>query len=97
MRAFLAATLLVGLGCAGTPTGAKIDDQCIAGRLSKEGAAYLNDNPDAWQKIHGDYTARIEKNDRVLSRDCSEALIALGAGDFEALDEALKRMKKNDD
>ena len=95
-RAVLLCAAIVLAGCAGTPTGDKLDDQCIPGRLKSESAAWLNEHPESW-KQHSDFTAPLESGDRLLSRDCSEALIALAAGDFEALDAALKRMKQNDD
>ena len=92
-----ACALALATGCAGTPLGKRIDDQCVAGRLSEDGAAFLNATPEAWEKVHRDFSAPIRKNDRVLSRYCSEALIAFAEKDWEQFVEAVAKMQSNDD
>ncbi len=93
--ALLAIVALV-TGCAGTKGGAQIDDWCVAGRLTSESAEWFNSQPEGWKR-HSDYTAPIRKKDRIVSRHCSEALIALGAGDLAAAFEAFQRAQRNDD
>ena len=88
--------LLLITGCAGTSGGKQIDDWCVAGQVRDESRDWINENRQAW-KQHTQYQAPIESGDRIVSRHCSEVLIALGAGDFAAAMDSFRKARANDD
>jgi len=89
--ALLAITLSGSISCAGGGLGglfASIDDSCIAGKLTTEGAAILNDAP-LLVNAHGDYMERwkgYREGDRVLGRHCAEGVRALSGLLADAVD-----------
>lgn len=96
-RLALVVCALLIAGCANTPEGQQIDDWCVAGKLKASGAEWLNETKGETWKAHGDFTAPIAKDFRLLAVDCSEALRALADGDLEEFERRLKALKKNDD
>ena len=103
MRLVLPLAFVVLVGCATlaklddridfSTFGADFDDVCIAGKMRRESAAWMNANQETW-KVHGDYTdARqpnpIKKGDRIFNGHCSEVTKRLGDGDIEGAFEAL--------
>ena len=82
---------LSGAGCAGGGLDglfASVDDTCIAGKLTAEGAAALNADP-LLVNAHGDYMERwkeYREGDRVLGRHCAEGVRALSGLLADAVD-----------
>ena len=85
MEKLLVLLLLPLAGCAAF--GAGVDDACIAGRLTVEGARLLNETEGSvnW---HSDYVARLgmaSERDRILGAHCSEAIKAVSGALTKAI------------
>ena len=79
----LAAMAVACVVCAGGLKRAarEFDRMCVEGRLSAEQVAAINALP--WEKCpqYRDGECRAEVNDRVVARECSEALRSLTYGE----------------
>jgi len=89
--ALLTLCLSGSISCAGGGLGglfASVDDTCIAGKLTTEGAMVLNGDT-LLVNAHGDYMERwkgYREGDRVLGRHCAEGVRALSGLLADAVD-----------
>lgn len=69
----VAVCLVFGVGC--ELWGKRIDDFCVAGKLTTQGASLFNNDPDSANlNRHGDYPYAIKEGDRIVNGQCSELL-----------------------
>lgn len=85
--------LLFLIGCATTPSvdfkdvGKRVDDLCVAGRVSNNAARLFNQNSGMWASKHDDYTWPVAEGDRVVNRRCSECLKSITQSSGEISEE----------